>query len=94
MAKTNLRLTRTWQQLNPLTSWPEEKLVEASEDGTGKEKRIQLIIIANIHCSLSTCPMLCMYDLHVLAHLFLWRLQRDTHLLLTIFLGYKVGHRG
>jgi hypothetical protein len=39
MAKTNLRLAVTWQQLNPLMSWPEENLLGASEDGTGKEKK-------------------------------------------------------
>lgn len=40
MAKTNLRLAVTWQQLNLLISWPEEeKLLGASEDATGKEKK-------------------------------------------------------
>lgn len=47
----------TWQQLNPLISWPEEKLLGARKEGTGKEKRIQLIKTANIQCALYMCHM-------------------------------------
>lgn len=70
MAKTNLRLAMTWQQLNHLISWPEEKLLGASEDRTGKGKRTESIIIANIHSTPYPCTSLC-----VLAHLLHRRLQ-------------------
>lgn len=87
MAQTNLRPAVTWQQLNLLISWPEEKLLGASKDGRGKEKRIQLIITANIHCALHTCHMLRMYEPPCISPL----TPPETPMLLTIFRGIKWG---